>query len=198
VSASAPLVLASGSPRRRRALEELGVAFEVVPADDDGPARDADPAGRVLAHARHKAAAVAGARPDAWVLAADTLVVRDGRFLGKPADAAAARAMLEELSGGAHEVWTGSVLLAPGGRPFAERAERATVRFRRLAADELDAYLAGDEWRDKAGAYGIQGWAGERAEVAAGDFAVVVGAPIATWRRFLRDAGLLAPSGDAC
>ncbi len=198
MSTTAPLVLASGSPRRRRALGELGVAFDVVPAADDGPARDADPARRVLAHARHKAATVAAQRPDAWVLAADTLVVRDGRFLGKPADAAAARAMLEELSGREHEVWTGSVLLGPGGRPFAECAERAVVRFRRLGADEIAAYLAGDEWRDKAGAYGIQGWAGERAEVTAGDFAVVVGAPTDTWRGFLAAAGLLAPSGDAC
>jgi septum formation protein len=186
----APLVLASASPRRRAALAALGVACEVVPAPDDGPAVGADPAARVLGHARHKAHAVARLRPDACVLAGDTLVVRDGEFLPKPVDRADAERMLRALADRAHEVWTGTVLLTPDGAEHAQ-ADCARVRFTAIPDDALQTYLAGDEWRDKAGAYGIQGWAGRWARLESGSLGTVVGFEPETVRRLLAaaDAG---------
>ncbi|MDA1260209.1 MAG: Maf family protein [Planctomycetota bacterium] len=170
----APLVLASSSPRRRAALEEVGVPFEVLPAEHDGPALGEDPATRVLSHARFKAREVAAQRPDAFVLAGDTLVVRDAAFLPKPLNRADAERMLHSLSGRAHEVWTGTLLLAPDGREYA-RGERARVRFDALPEIELQAYLDGSEWKDKAGAYGIQGWAGRWARLESGRMGTVIG-----------------------
>ncbi len=169
------LVLASGSPRRRAALARLGVAFTVVPAPDDGPSAARDPGTRVLEHARHKARAVRAARAEpGWILAADTLVVVDGEFLPKPCDRRDAERMLRALSGRTHEVWTGVVLLDPRDREHA-RADAARVRFAALPEPALAVYLAGNEWCDKAGAYGLQGWAGTYATVEAGDPGTVIG-----------------------
>jgi septum formation protein len=185
------LVLASASPRRRELLARLGLEFEVRPAADDGPPQAGPPAEQVLGHARHKAAEVAAAAgADAWVLAADTLVFLGGRPLSKPADRTEAAAMLEALSGREHEVWTGAVLLAPDGRRH-ERADVARVRFAPLPAAELRAYLAGEEWRDKAGAYALQGWAGRHARVIAGDPETVVGLSGAAVLELLARAGAL-------
>lgn len=185
---TAPLVLASGSPRRRAILAALGCVHEVLPAPGDGPAQGSDPATRVLGHARHKARAVAALRPGAFVLAGDTLVVRDGEFLGKPADRGEAEQMLRSLSARAHSVWTATVLLDPGGSEHACTAS-ARVRFARLPEDELQRYLEGCEWRDKAGAYGIQGWAGRWARLESGSLGTVVGFDQETVRRLLAEAG---------
>lgn len=176
MSAGAPrLVLASASPRRRELLTRMGLRFTCVPAPDDGPSQAADPAERVLGHARHKAEVVRRALPDsAWILAADTLVCLDGQFLTKPADRAEAEAMLRSLSGREHSVWTGAVLIDPAGRRV-ERADESRVRFQVLPEAELQDYLAGEEWRDKAGAYGLQGWAGRHAQLTAGDPGTVIG-----------------------
>lgn len=182
------LVLASGSPRRRELLAAAGLAFESVDPGDDGPAGAAEPAARVLAHARHKASAGQALRPGRWVLAADTLVVLAGEFLAKPADAREAEAMLRRLSGRHHEVWTGVVLAAPGGARH-EAADRALVAFRSIAEEELRAYLASGEWRGKAGAYAIQGRAGAWAELLEGDRETVIGLATATVRRLLAASG---------
>lgn len=172
--APAPLVLASGSPRRRALLREMGLEHEVLAAPDDGPEVAGDAAARVLGHARHKAEWVAQRRPEAWVLAADTLVFLAGRGLAKPRNRAEAEEMLRALSGRCHEVWTGAVLRAPDGRAF-ERADFASVRFGLLPESELQAYLAGTEWQDKAGAYALQGWAGGHARLESGWTGTVVG-----------------------
>lgn len=182
------LVLASTSPRRRQLLAEAGYSFEVLDPGPDGPSEAHDPAARVLDHARHKVHAGARARPDAVVLASDTLVWCAGHFLAKPSDRAAARAMLEALSGGEHEVWTGVAVAEPGGGRH-EAAVQARVAFETIPEAELEAYLAGDEWRDKAGAYGIQGTAGRWARLVAGTFDTVVGLPIETVQRLLAAAG---------
>ncbi len=188
--APARLVLASSSPRRRALLDSLQIPCRVVPVPDDGPATAAAPGERVLQHARHKAGTVAAQLQEpAFVLAADTLVFLDGAALTKPADRAAAERMLRALSGRIHEVWTGAVLLAPDGRRF-ERADCARVRFDAIPEFDLQVYLDGHEWRDKAGAYGLQGWAGRHARLESGDPGTVVGLAAAAVLDLLAQAGM--------
>jgi septum formation protein len=176
------VILASASPRRRQILEELGVEFEAVVTDVD-ERRDGDPAEVVLFNARRKAhagAELAGAGEGSLVLGVDTDVALDGRLLGKAADEAAARERLEALSGRAHEVLSGVVVLE-GGTGGSERSgvARTEVRFRPLEASEIDLYLASGEWKDRAGAYAIQGLGSILIEAMHGDFSNVVGLPIA-------------------
>lgn len=173
------LVLASASPRRRALLEAAGIAHEVVDPGGDGPGAATDPAQRVLEHARHKARAGAALRPGRLVLAADTLVSCAGLILGKPHDAAEAEEMLRRLSGRVHEVWSGACLLLPSGVAL-ERADMAQVRFDAIAEADLRGYLAGGDWRDKAGAYAVQGAARRWARVVAGDRETAVGLRTAT------------------
>src|SRR4051794_37695961 len=145
------LTLASRSPQRRAILEQLGVAFEVVPADVEETAKG-DPASMVVENALRKARAVPGER----VLGVDTEVVLDGRVYGKPADEAEAETFLRRLSGRTHEVWSGIALRSDRGD---ERLATACtrVRLRRLEQRDIDWYVAGGEWRDRAGGYAIQG-----------------------------------------
>jgi len=189
---TAPLVLASGSPRRIALLKAAGIECETLDPGADGPELGTTPAERVLGHARHKADAGALRRPDCRVLAADTLVWAGSLALPKPRDAAEAEAMLRELEDRSHQVWTGVVLREPDGS-VRERADRAQVRVRRYEPGELAAYLDGGEWRDKAGAYGIQGAAGAWATLEEGDVETVIGLRIATVHELL--AG--SPCSDA-
>jgi septum formation protein len=137
----------------------------------------------VVENARRKAMAGVEAAPEsAIVLGVDTDVVLDGRTLGKAASAAEARARLEALSGRTHEVLSGVSLLgpvAPGAEPL-ERSglARSLVTFRRLDAPTLALYLASGEWRDRAGAYAIQGLGSILVERVEGDFSNVVGLPV--------------------
>jgi septum formation protein len=145
-----------------------------------------------LRTAREKGATVAGQGCDAWVLSADTIVVIDGDVLGKPRDAADARAMLWRLSGRAHEVMTAVVLTAPENRtPPAELLVRTAVEFRSLSDDEVDAYIATGEPFDKAGAYGIQGAAAPFVARVEGSYSNVVGLPVDEVRALLERFGLL-------
>jgi septum formation protein len=152
----------------------MGLDFECLPAPDDGPGAAGGAAERVLAHARHKARWVAARRPEAWVLAADTLVFLEDQALAKPRDWADALRMLRALSGRTHEVWTAAVLIDPQGSAW-ERADAAVVRFATLPEPDLQAYLATEEWRDKAGAYALQGWAGRHARLERGWPGTVIG-----------------------
>jgi septum formation protein len=185
-------VLASGSPRRRELLEALGLEFEIVVPQVDELA-DGDPADVVVENARRKASAglrQAGER--ALVLGVDTDVALDGRLLGKAASESDARRRLEALSGRTHEVLSGVVLRGRGERG-ADRADgppaaggpderagvaRSYVTFRELDDATLDLYLAAGEWRDRAGAYAIQGLGSILVEALRGDFSNVVGLPL--------------------
>jgi len=185
-----PLVLGSGSPRRRDLLQRLQLDFEIQTADGDGPVVSDSPAARVEGHAIFKAKQVASRNPQRWILAADTLVYGDGRFLPKPKDAADAGEMLEFLQSiGQHQVWTGACLIAPDGSQWA-RADCAEVRFASIPDGELDKYLATAEWKDKAGAYAIQGWAGNYATLEQGDLDTVVGLAEITVLGLFHAAGL--------
>lgn len=169
------LVLASSSPRRRELLESMQLDFLVKSANGDGPVVSSEPDERVLGHARFKARALAPLCPGDWILAADTLVYGQGVFFPKPADRAHAESMLGALIAiGEHEVWTGSCLIGPDGQEYG-RADLAKVAFSSIPPKALESYLNGQEWADKAGAYAIQGWAGDYTQLLEGDFATVVG-----------------------
>ncbi len=197
------IVLASASPRRRALLEAAGFTFETRPADVDEGLDAGTPAeiGAVMLAAR-KARAVATAVPrDAgWVLAADTVVALDhpagDRLLGKPADEREARAMLSALSGSRHRVVTGVCALRTLDRVEATGFERTFVTMRKIAPDEIRAYVDSGEWRDKAGGYAIQ----ENADrfvtrLEEGGFDNVVGLPVGLARELL--AALGAPCDKA-
>jgi septum formation protein len=137
---------------------------------------EGDAADAVLENARRKAAAVeTGA---ALVIGCDTDVVVDGRALGKPADADAAREYLKLLSGRSHEVLSGLVLLGPEPDRNREGVARSVVAFRRLGEDDLAQYIASGEWRERAGGYAIQGLGSTLAERIEGDLSNVIGLPL--------------------
>jgi septum formation protein len=181
-------VLASASPRRAALLEELGVPFLRRPAEvDETPAGGETPPATAERLALDKARC--GARPeeDALVVGADTVVVRDGELLGKPADDDEARRMLRSLSGRSHEVLTGvAVVRTPEGAEAVGHA-RTEVRFRDLGAEDLDALVESGEGLDKAGAYGIQGLASLAVAGIRGDYSNVVGLPLGLLRRLIRE-----------
>lgn len=180
------LILASGSPRRAELLEAAGIAFEAVPADiDETPLDGEPPDAHVRRLAVEKARAAAIRRPGSVVLGADTIVVVDQRILGKPKDAADARAMLVALSGRAHAVLTGVALLTPGADPIVEVA-RTEVWFVPLGLHAIDWYVASGEPMDKAGAYAIQGLASRFVERIEGSYTNVVGLPVALVYRLLQ------------
>ena len=184
------LVLASASPRRLDLLAQIGLAPDrVAPADvDETPLRDELPRRLALRLAAAKAEAVAARSPDAYVLAADTVVAQGRRLLGKAEDAAQARAWLELMSGRAHRVFTGVAVIAPSGRKAVRLAE-ARVRFKRLTTAEIDAYLACGEWEGKAGAYAIQGRAGGFVIEVQGSYSAVIGLPLYETRMLLDGLG---------
>jgi septum formation protein len=182
----APLVLASASPRRVQLLQQAGARFTVT---DPGPDRAwpgrAEPRHGVRALALDKARRVAAHRPGAVVIGADTVVVVRGERLGKPRDAAEARTMLRRLHGRRHEVWTGIAVVHGGDQRTA--AECTTVHFARLSEADVEGYLASRESLDKAGAYGIQGLAGQFIRRIEGDYTTVVGLPLARLRGLLAE-----------
>jgi nucleoside triphosphate pyrophosphatase len=185
-----PLLLASVSPQRRAILEQLRIPFDHVRpryVEEEGPD---DPVALVRAHARGKARSVvdvAGARP---VLAVDTAVVVDGRAFGKPSGPEEAERMLEAFSGRTHEVVSGLCLLTSAWEELENDA--TSVTFRALTARDIAHYLASEEWRDRAGAYAIQGLGAGLVERIEGDYLNVVGLPAALLVRLLasRFAGL--------
>lgn len=188
------LVLASGSPRRAELLARLGCRPEIRPADvDETPREGESPAALVTRLAAVKAAAVAA--DGEVVLAADTMVVRDGVALGKPRDRADAAAMLRSLAGRTHEVLTG-VAVVRGPVHAATRVTTA-VTFRPLSEGEIAWYVATGEPDDKAGGYGLQGAGAALVAHVAGSDTNVIGLPLAETVALLRDVGvdLLAPPG---
>ena len=169
-------MLASASPRRRALLASLGLTFEVVPADvDETPRPGETPQEMVRRLSEAKAEAVA--RPDALVIAADTVVVVDGAVLGKPVDAAQNRIFIEKLSGRAHEVHTGHTLIS--GEARLTEVVTSTVMFRALSPRDIDWYIKTGEGSDKAGGYGIQGFGAALVWEVHGSYFNVVGLSVA-------------------
>lgn len=190
------LILASASPRRRAFLAGLGLAFTCRPAEIAEIQEPGEGAAAFVARlAREKAMAIAGGAPGAWVLGADTVVVLEGRILGKPADAAEAVAMLTALSGRWHQVWTGFAICCQARAVLVERAVSTEVGFAGLAPELIAAYVATGEPLDKAGAYGIQGLGGCLVEELRGSYSNVVGLPLAEVIEELLELGVLGIAG---
>ena len=182
-----PLVLASGSPRRKELLTTLGLPFQVFVSDVDESFPENHPPNLVPALlAERKAAAVLKVKPDSLILASDTVVVLEDLILNKPMDEADARKMLEALSGKTHFVYTAFTLMyANGSLTFTDRAD---VTFKTLGNLEIDHYINNGKPFDKAGAYGIQEWIGliavERIE---GSYFTVMGLPTHLgWQELLK------------
>ena len=172
----ANLILASASPRRLDLLRQIGIEPDaVVPADiDETPLKAETPDKHALRLAIAKAQAVAPRHPGALVLAADTVVGCGRRILPKAEDEATARRCLELISGRRHRVLGGIALIAPDGR-MATRLVESSVIFKRLSAQETDAYIACGEWQGKAGGYAIQGRAASYIRFMSGSYSNVVG-----------------------
>ena len=150
-----PIVLASGSPRRRAILQALGVAFEVVVPRSIEIARPEEPVATVGVNARHKALAAQALRPHAAIIAADTVVCFQGRVLGKPRDEEEARAWLLSYAGRAQTVFTGVALLLPGAEEPSLRIEATGLLFKDYGPDVAEAYLRRVRPLDRAGAYDV-------------------------------------------
>jgi nucleoside triphosphate pyrophosphatase len=182
------LILASVSPRRRALLEAAGFKFAVRDSGVEETVRPGELAEAFAARvAREKALRVASSEPpNALVLGADTVVAVDREILGKPADAAEARRMLRNLSGRAHEVFTGVCLVRAPDGVVAEALELTRVTFRELSETEIENYIASGEPFDKAGGYGIQGRAREFVSAVEGGTENVVGLPMERVKEMLR------------
>ena len=182
------MILASASPRRQALLRGAGVDFRIQPAhivEDRFPGEE--PLAYVQRMALEKAERVATpAGPP--VLAADTIVHREGEVFGKPASPEEARATLTELSGRSHEVATAVCLLLPTGPRTL--LVRSLVHFRVLSLADIDRYIATGEPFDKAGGYGIQGEGMGLIERVEGSYSNVVGLPLSPCLALLREAGL--------
>jgi septum formation protein len=185
------LILASASPRRAEILRDAGLPFTVISsAIDETPIPGESPRDLVARLSAAKAELVAArAIGPGIVIAADTVVVLEGRILSKPRSTDDARHMLEQLSGRAHSVLTGVTLIR---LPDAERrdfVESTLVHFEVLSSEEITRYLATGESPDKAGAYAIQGRAGRFIPRIEGCYFNVVGLPLARLVRSLHELG---------
>lgn len=188
------LILASASPRRRELLERVGVAVDVSPAKvDESPRVNEDAVACARRIAAAKADAVAAGAADRWVLAADTVVEVDGALLGKPADEADAERMLARLCGHTHRVTTAYAVRGPGGGS-ADGHVTTEVDVRRASVAEISGYLASGEWRNKAGAYAVQGIAAALVTGVRGSITNVIGLPLSEVIEQLARLG--APGAD--
>ena len=199
-TASLPLILASGSPRRVALLSELGVLFQTVVSDAPetiDPLLGPEPQAAILAE--RKARAVASQRQSGIVLGADTVVVIDGDLLGKPVDDADATRMLRLLRDRGHRVITGIAVVDAGTGSVNTSTVTSIVRFRALSDREIALYVATAEPRGKAGAYAIQGLGAGLVSALEGCFTNVVGLPLCETARLLRAAGVTVnPTWPGC
>jgi len=197
LSPTSPLILGSGSPRRREILTRARVSFVVVVGDADERVLAGEPVAEYLARVvLAKLVAVrarAGERPGSAILVADTSVVERGDILGKPADEAEALAMLLRLSDRTHEVQTRFAVAEAWGSapPLAAKTVVTRVTFRAITNEEARAYVASGEGRDKAGGYAVQGGAGPFVARVDGSYSNVVGLPEDEVVEALRSLALL-------
>ncbi len=180
-------ILASGSPRRRELLRQLGFSFTVIPSRlEETNQRGMEPRGHATYYAKEKAKEVAQRYPEQWVLAADTIVVVAEEIFGKPVNVTEATAMLSRLSGRSHHVITGVCLLNAQCGVEESQAVETEVFMRRLDTADIEGYIATGEPMDKAGAYGIQGIGGCLVQRIEGSYSNVVGLPLCETGELLR------------
>jgi septum formation protein len=185
-------ILASASPRRKEILARLGMRFRIDPSGILEPSRTANetPAAYVARIARLKARGVAKKYRSSFIIGADTVVVLGRSILGKPSNREEARAMLNRLSGRWHEVLSGLCVLDCEKARSHSGYSRTRVRFRRLSPSDIDWYLKTGEYRDKAGAYAVQGYASLFIDRIEGCYFNVVGFPISVFETLCRSAGI--------
>ncbi len=191
----AALVLASASPRRRELLDQIGIPFEVIAApdaEDEGPKPGEWPVEYALRQALSKAKAVAKRTEGPSILAADTVVVLDGRPLGKPRDASEAHWMLKLLRGQTHRVITAIAYIHSRSKRPTTLTSETTVRFRDYTDAEIEAYIASGAPMDKAGAYGVQDEALSPAAEVTGCLHNVIGLPSCLVAKLVAGSGFEA------
>lgn len=178
------IILASGSPRRREILSNMGLDFDVFisDADEDSVSPEGITTGiyvQELAILKASAAAGSIGKADKLIISADTVVVSEGEILGKPKDEEDAMRMLHALSGKCHSVFTGICVMRASDAFSVCAAVETKVYFKELSEEKIRAYVATKEPMDKAGAYGIQGKGALLIEKINGDYLNVVGLPVA-------------------
>jgi septum formation protein len=185
-------ILASASPRRSEILKQLGMRFRVEPSGMLEPPRNhrETPSEYAVRIAGLKAAEIARKHQSGLVIGVDTIVILGNRILGKPQSRSEARSMLESLSGRWHEVLSGICLIRCGENRVRSDFGRSRVHFRRLSAEQIEWYLKTGEYRDKAGAYGVQGYAALLIDRIEGCYFNIVGFPIAAFVKLCRNAGI--------
>lgn len=182
-----PLILASGSPRRRELLDLMGLTY-IVEMPDVDESFSGRPSETVMEISRRKAAAVAARHSDSIIIAADTLVFADGA-LGKPHTPERAKEMLRSLAGNWHHVYTGITVINTRSGRILRNVDKTRVHLVPMTEQEIDAYVATGEPLDKAGAYGIQGMGGMFVDRIDGSYSNVVGLPMSMLRTMLAQVG---------
>lgn len=172
------LILASGSPRRLELLQKIGIQPEVIKSWAEEIEGDFHAEKLVLANAMIKGLVVSKKYPNRTVLSADTVVAIDGKIIGKPKDAAHAKAILQKLSGRTHSVFTGIAVIE--NEKYLKNVVESKVTFKNLTVAEIEAYIQTGEPFDKAGAYGIQGEGGKFVAKFEGDMENIIGLPTKT------------------
>lgn len=193
-TATVPLILASGSPRRRDFFSDLGLAFRVITAPDAEPAPESgeDPSDYARRAAHAKTMPVAMDNPDCCTVGADTIVVLGNEIMGKPVDDTHALDMLSRLAGATHEVITGVCIVLPDGRSISFAVSTAVTMIR-PPLEALIAYIRTGEPKDKAGAYAIQGIGSFLVERIDGSWSNVVGLPLTRVIETLTQRGVVHP-----
>jgi len=186
-----PLLLASASPRRRDLLSQIGLKFEVFPAEvEEVPAEGRDPAEETVRIALEKAAWVAvRVPPGVWVLGADTIVVIDGMILGKPRDEEDAAQMLRMIAGRRHRVVTGWGIMRSPDEIARKGFVESVVEIKKLDEQVIKTYVKTGEPMDKAGAYAIQGIGAFMVKAIEGSYTNVVGLPLCEVVEALEEIG---------
>ena len=179
ISLSAPLILASASPRRQELLRFVGLKFKTIPAYlNEGYTEGESPREHVKRLSQDKAIVIAKKYPNAVVLGADTIVVIDKSILGKPENKYQARKMLRKLSGREHKVFTGFTIAHVASKIKQTKVIQSAVEFKKISAAELEWYIACDEPYDKAGGYAVQGKGAYFIKSIRGSYTNVIGLPL--------------------
>ena len=192
-----PFILASGSPRRKQLLNQIGLKFTVIPSDvDEDFTLDLPPEAFTEHWAREKAKSVAKIHPDSLIVGADTIVVLDGNILGKPKDKKDSFNMLQSLSGKTHEVITGVSFISLEQELDHTFNERTFVSFNTLSDRDINSYIDIYNPLDKAGSYGIQDWFSVHIHRVEGCYYNVMGLPLSSFYSYFKSVSAFLINHD--
>lgn len=192
-----PFILASGSPRRKQLLNQIGLEFTVIPSDvDEDFTLDLPPEAFTEHWAREKAKSVAKIHPDSLIVGADTIVVLDGNILGKPKDKKDSFNMLQSLSGKTHEVITGLSFISLEQEVDHTFNEKTFVSFNTLSDRDINSYIDIYNPLDKAGSYGIQDWFSVHIHRVEGCYYNVMGLPLSSFYSYFKSVSAFLINHD--